>query len=98
MEREHLWDYYDRLIEETYGKDGRMQIMDALSDVPNGFCGVEMYHKTYPALLAARGVVPQRWYAEEFGMPEDDGQEAATSEQREAIKNALNNAGFDPQY
>lgn len=94
QEREQIWAYYDRLIDETFGKDGRMKILEALSDVPNGFCGVEMYHKTYPALLAAQGVEPTRTYEDEFGLPMDDGREAATPEQRQAIRDALTAAGF----
>jgi hypothetical protein len=94
VNKESLEDYIDGLIKKEYGQDGFHTILKAISKVPNGDCGCELYFSTFPRLLAARGVKLERNYSSEMGEPPQDGMAAATPEQRELITDALKRAGF----
>lgn len=94
MKTELIMEYMDRLVRETFGPDDYSRIMHALANVENGYCGCEMYYFTFPRLLASRGVLPTRSYVTEYGQPPEDGQAAATRDQRDLISNALRQAGF----
>ncbi len=91
---ETIFNYFSDLMLKTYGDRDFRRIGEVLSAVENGLCGVETSCFTFPALLAAKGVYPSRSYMEEYGVPKQDGAEAATPRQRETIHQALKKAGF----
>ncbi len=94
MSHEHITLYLGRLVEETYGKDDLFLIMDTIKALENGDCGCELAVHTFPSLLRARGITPSRSYEREHGYPKEDGEQAATPEQRAKIRAALVEAGF----
>ena len=95
MHETDILTYFNNLMLETYGEDEFREIRKILWDLPNGVCGVETSVSTFPKLLALKGITPTRSYSEEFGVPENDGHEAATLEQREVIIQALVMAGYN---
>lgn len=86
--------YFLSELTKIYGADGVQKIYAILSQYTNGTCGCETLHSTFPALLRAKGIEPTETYWKVFGYPQDDGNHAATPEQRRAILDALDNAGF----
>lgn len=83
----------------TYGEPDFLKILKILSNVPNGRCGCELYYRTFPDLLKARGVTPEMNYVDEYlainvEPPLEDGSQAATPQQREVIRKTLRDAGF----
>ncbi|HCQ30933.1 TPA: hypothetical protein DIU27_00925 [Candidatus Collierbacteria bacterium] len=87
-------EYFKVKMIEVYGQIGYWEIMEILSEVPNGLCGVELYYKTFPKLLETKGVTPEVKYEEVWGVPKEDGRQAASEAQREVILNSLRVAGF----
>lgn len=86
--------YLTQEIKRVYGDDGCRTILRTLSDVENGFCGVELYEHTFPDLLRAKGIEPKHTYSGAHGVPPQDGESAATPSQRQVIRDALAAAGF----
>lgn len=86
--------YIDDLAKDALGENRFWELLQILEDVPNGHCGVELYHRTIPMVLAKRGVVPKKTYVDTYGMPNDDGKQAASLEQQEVIRKALKKAGY----
>lgn len=95
MKEQSVEDYLDGELRRAYGGEDYQKIMNVLANAPNGFCGVELNYRTIPLLLKARGISPAKSYEQEWrSVPKDDGEQAATPEQQNIIKEALRKAGF----